>query len=68
MTTTPDNPFAFPQGSFDGMTLRDCFAAQALPSCLSASAGQDGCYDYVAAAIGAYMVADAMLAARAEKG
>ena len=47
-----------------GMTLRDYFAAKALPSVLSASAHSDGSYDYVAAAIGAYMVADAMLKER----
>ena len=47
-----------------GMSLRDYFAAKALPSTLSASASRDGSYDYVAAAIGAYMVADAMLKER----
>jgi hypothetical protein len=50
-----------------GMFLRDYFAAKAIPLTLSASAAHDGCYDYVAAAIGAYLVADAMLAAREPK-
>ena len=51
---------------YDGMSLRDYFAAAALPSTLSASTASDGCYDYVAAAVGAYQVADAMLAERSE--
>lgn len=48
-----------------GMSLRDYFAAKAMPSALSASASSDGSYDYVAAAVGAYAVADAMLLERA---
>ena len=59
---------AFPThfGDLCGMSLRDYFAAKAIQSTLSASAANDGCYDYVAAAIGAYMVADAMLEERAK--
>lgn len=41
-----------------GMSLRDYFAAAALPSVLSASES------FVAAAVGAYQVADCMLAQR----
>ena len=50
-----------------GMSLRDYFAAQVLPSALSASASGDGCYDYVAAAAGAYAIADAMLLERVKE-
>lgn len=57
----PDNA-----GGNGGMSLRDWFAGQALSHALSATASHDGCYDHVAAAWGAYDVADAMLAVRAE--
>jgi len=46
-----------------GMSLRDWFAGRALPQALAASATRED-YDYVAAAIGAYQIADAMLAER----
>jgi len=49
-----------------GMKLRDYFAAQALRFTLGASTDRDGAYDHVAAAIGAYRVADAMLVERAK--
>lgn len=69
---TVANPFAFPVSEqisdshpdYQGMTLRDWFAGQAMSHALSASASHDGCYNPVAAAWGAYSVADAMLAAR----
>ena len=48
----------------EGMSLRDYFAAKAMPSALAASSSSSGNYDYVAAAIGAYAVADAMLVER----
>lgn len=50
--------------SHDGMTLRDYFAAQALPTCISLSQHRDGGWDEVAVAVAAYSVADAMLKAR----
>ena len=63
MTQKPDNPQAFPcQGTADGMTLRDYFAAAALPSIiLSLPITGDG--DTQAASV-AYTYADAMLKAR----
>ncbi len=46
------------------MSLRDWFAGKALHFALSSSTDRDGSYDYVAAAIGAYAIADAMLLER----
>jgi hypothetical protein len=50
-----------------GMTLRDYFAAQALPSII-ADARAAGSADGRAVALTAYWVADAMLAERAKGG
>lgn len=47
-----------------GMTLRDYFAAQALPTCISLAQHRDGLWDEISAATAAYAVADAMLEAR----
>jgi hypothetical protein len=60
------------QASYDaadgaGLSLRDYFAAKALPFALSSSTDHDGCYDYVAASVAAYMIADAMIAERDDK-
>ena len=67
----PDNPPAFPYSihmkggdklSFSGMTLRDYFAAKALPWCLEEFGGNpDDVTQYAAAA---YQIADAMLRER----
>ncbi len=72
---TGDNPMAFPRPGFeqcagmqDGMTLRDYFAAAALPTMIHMSANGDDGWNEDAVAAGAYLVADAMLAARATKG
>lgn len=62
------NAFSDVTVSVGGMSLRDYFAAHALRFTLGASTDRDGAYDYVAAAIGAYMVADAMLTERSSKG
>ena len=65
----PDNPPAFPYSihikggdklSFPGMTLRDYFAAKALPMCNRG-------IGYAACASAAYALADAMLAERAKE-
>ncbi|WP_420137860.1 hypothetical protein [Sphingomonas sp.] len=70
----PENPPAFPQQCADaldvgmvheGMSLRDWFAGQAMSHALSATASHDGCYNFEAAAHGAYEMADCMLAERA---
>jgi hypothetical protein len=57
-----NNPPAFPASpdtkTFQGMTLRDYFAAKALPQCFEVSATTD------IAAKEAYRMADAMLKAR----
>lgn len=47
---------------FHGMDLRDYFAAKALPTCLAEAWGEED--GTMQAAIGAYQVADAMIAAR----
>ena len=81
----PENPEAFPTCGYEGiggeatyqpgMTLRDYFAAAALPACLTASfavcqqAAQDDRLEYIGttvdrAAIWAFRAADAMLKAR----
>jgi hypothetical protein len=69
MATQPDNPSAFPTPYRNGMTLRDWFAGQALPVII-ADLGHEGNDVPVAdmprySAKGAYVYADAMLAARA---
>lgn len=52
------------QYSFSGMTLRDWFAGQALPSMVDAADGPTTCADVAAQA---YRMADAMLAERANE-
>jgi hypothetical protein len=54
---------AFPQLSYTGMTLRDYFAAAALPTAIQEMNEMES-YDINDAAIGAYHYADAMLRAR----
>lgn len=48
----------------DGMTLRDYFAGQAMAEMIRLSMNQNGEWDPVTVAAGAYRVADAMLEAR----
>ena len=70
--STSKNPQAFPQPAYQsgnqtvpgvpGMTLRDWFAGQALAGFCAAPDLKDN--THVAIAIGAYLQADAMLAAR----
>ncbi len=67
-----DNPMAFPMGNpthggYDGMTLRDYYAGQAVNGMLASEHGGDagaGFYDPKHAANRAYEFADALLAAR----
>ncbi len=75
MTATTPNPRAFPSAAIHdnhgGMTLRDWFAGQALPSVIAAYVEANGrCIgtDHVAynGAAHAYRLADAMLAERAK--
>ena len=83
MNPTPDNPPAFPvpdsahmnRYGFNGMTLRDYFAAQALPAVMvrhsdyieeQVKLGGSGSVNDIAATI-SYAYADAMLKARAGK-
>ena len=68
---TPYNEPAFPshgsmgEVAYQGMTLRDYFAAKALPFCLEEFGGNaDDATQYAEAA---YQIADAMLAAREAK-
>lgn len=49
---------------YSGMTLRDYFAAQALPNCISLCQSRDGFWDEVSVAAAAYALADAMIQAR----
>lgn len=49
-----------------GMTLRDYFAAKAIPTCINLAHNQDGSWDEVSVAVAAYAVADAMIAERAK--
>ena len=64
--TAQNTPRAFPsnaaEDAYGGMSLRDWFAGQAMPHALYASTARSGCYNYDAAAIRAYEIADAMLA------
>jgi hypothetical protein len=54
---------AFPSaGSFDGMSLRDWFASQAMKVLLES----EKCDDYMDASYDAYTIADCMLQARRE--
>lgn len=70
----PENPFAFPmgnpeQGGYDGMTLRDHFAGQALVGLLSSGKWHndgEGFEDFIAMKAG--NIADAMLAERVKGG
>lgn len=48
----------------EGLTLRDYFAAKAIPEIVLLSQHEDGGWDPVAVAAGCYAVADAMLAER----
>ena len=73
--TIDDGGPAFPLEDWDdaikskrretGMTLRDWFAGQALGKCLHEFWGDDESLE--SAAIAAYQIADAMIAARKEK-
>jgi hypothetical protein len=61
---------AFPTNAktfFQGMTLRDYFAAQALPTCISMGQNRDGFWDETAVAVAAYAAADAMIEARKDR-
>lgn len=69
----PKNPPAFPMGDpvnggYDGMTLRDWFAGQALPQLLPAllpkGLGEGHLQNNATAAVVAYAIADAILAER----
>ena len=65
----PKNPPAFPMGDptnggYDGMTLRDWFAGQALAGLLAHASGED---PFKSPAM-AFTLADAMLAARIAEG
>jgi hypothetical protein len=51
---------------FPGMTLRDYFAAKAMPTMISMCQYADGAWDHATVAQNAYALADAMLAERAE--
>jgi hypothetical protein len=51
-----------------GMTMRDYFAAQAIPRMISLCEDRDGGWDEAAVAAGCYHLADAMLAERAKGG
>jgi hypothetical protein len=79
MSDEPENPPAFPRPGFDqpaglqdGMTLRDYFAAAALPAIITAVAAKDhtpavnleGATVEERIAYDAYKVADAMLRVR----
>lgn len=71
MTDTPENPPAFPAAwsASSGMTIRDYFAAAALPSLLLGFPqedmyGSDGEERRRVAAVHSYKMADAMLKAR----
>jgi len=79
--TGPYNPPAFPHvtqskraGSdtiythvSEGMTLRDWFAGQVAAQAISLSTDNTGCWNPQSAAMAAYEMADAMLAARSSK-
>ena len=58
----------FPVGNVNGMTLRDYFAAKAMPTLLRTASGTVGVnrYEYRVAET-AYAIADAMLQAREKK-
>ena len=60
-----DGGHAFPCPINDGMTLRDYFAAQALPAAVDILSTAPGWSEY-AAALQAYKLADAMLKVRSE--
>jgi hypothetical protein len=65
--TTKNGGAAFPtsyDGGDDGMTLRDYFAGQAMLGLLSANTPTPTDDPHRVIAIGAYLVADAMLAER----
>jgi hypothetical protein len=64
MSDAPAFPSRLLGTPYQGMTLRDYFAAQAIPTCISMSQNRDGFWDEVAVAVAAYAVADAMLAQR----
>lgn len=60
--TEPNTKQQRQQGAYEGMSLRDYFAAKALVGCLSTM----NPYDPTGIAKGAYALADAMLAERAK--
>lgn len=70
MTDKPENPPAFPvRGAIgynkDGLTMRDYFAAAALPSlCAEEMEKEGGSFDAKKVAEDCYIIADAMLKAR----
>jgi len=49
---------------WQGMDLRDYFAAKAIPRMVSLCQDRDGGWDPVAVAVGCYEIADAMIEAR----
>lgn len=64
-----ENPPAFPRdhrhNGHNGMTLRDWFAGQAVEQCMRNALNADDGWDADNVAYHAYLLADAMLAARA---
>jgi hypothetical protein len=64
MSDAPAFPSKLLGTPYQGMTLRDYFAAQALPTCISMSVNRDGFWDEAAVSVAAYAVADAMIVAR----
>ena len=58
-------PGVFGQPQFNGMTLRDYFAAKAMQAEYQAVSARGGCELYSDIAERAYILADAMLRARA---
>lgn len=78
--TKPENPRAFPLpeargpdgcGIYEaqgGMSLRDWFAGRVIEQCIRNAMNEDGSWDADNVAYHAYLVADAMLAARATEG
>jgi hypothetical protein len=66
---TADDPQSFElvRTSFDGMSLRDYFAAQAISQMISLSQDRYGGWSTENVAAGCYSLADAMLSARKGK-
>jgi hypothetical protein len=59
--------FGNPRYDTPGMTLRDYFAAQAIPQMILKSEDNEGGWDPAAVAAGCYAVADAMLEYRSDE-